>query len=702
MRIPKTSTIVAASFAIFLVLVIWFLPYDSGSRNLHVYQAEAFLHGRLNVSEKLEDVSIYNGKYYDPFPPVPAVLLVPLVAVFGIAGTKVTLVATLLTVLNAFILSRLLKRLGINNESTLWLIVALFMGTGYWFAVVWSSGVWFFAHVVAVSFMLLAIHEAMGSGRGIITGMLLGCAFLSRQLSIYSSVFILSALLMNPSNASSRSRLRNVFSFVLSLTLCVGVYLVFNWARFGNPFDTGYSYLDLHGFYKARVEHYGLFGLKYLPFNFIYMFFQGPHVEFTNGLRPTGMDPFGTSLIFASPFVLFAFLAKGKKALIISAWITIGLTVFHMLLYNNNGVFQSNTQRFTLDFLPVLIVLVALSLPHVNTRLFRISIAYSVFLNIVSMVFLPTGRGGPIIEHLIPAFAKLVHISSKLPTNAQWLNQTSGTTSDLYKVCFTDANTGTAVGENGTILRTTNGGTTWRGQSSGTTSDLLAVSFTDANTGTVVGIGGTILRTTDGGATWVNQESRTTHAICGVSFTDANTGTVVGANGTILRTTDGGTTWRGQSSGTPTDLFAVCFTDANTGTVTGINGTILRTTDGGAAWIYQESGTTRTLYGVSFTDANTGTVVGENGIILGTTNGGVKWNVRSTFGTTTILWDVSFVDSSNGTVVGTYGAIFRTTDGGMTWLSQSSGTTNDLQGVSYATPTIGSAVGNLGTILRSN
>ena len=58
----------------------------------------------------------------------------------------------------------------------------------------------------------------------------------------------------------------------------------------------------------------------------------------------------------------------------------------------------------------------------------------------------------------------------------------------LHGVSFTDANNGTAVGSStGTILRTTNGGTTWTSQTSGTTNDLYGVSFTDANTGTAVG-----------------------------------------------------------------------------------------------------------------------------------------------------------------------------------------------------------------------
>jgi photosystem II stability/assembly factor-like uncharacterized protein len=77
-------------------------------------------------------------------------------------------------------------------------------------------------------------------------------------------------------------------------------------------------------------------------------------------------------------------------------------------------------------------------------------------------------------------------------------------------------------------------------QDSGTTKYLYGVSFTDANTGTAVGSYGTILRTTDGGATWVAQGSGTDATLYGVSFANANTGTVVGEDGIILRTTDGG------------------------------------------------------------------------------------------------------------------------------------------------------------------
>jgi photosystem II stability/assembly factor-like uncharacterized protein len=61
------------------------------------------------------------------------------------------------------------------------------------------------------------------------------------------------------------------------------------------------------------------------------------------------------------------------------------------------------------------------------------------------------------------------------------------------------ANTGTAVGNSGTILRTTDGGANWTVQLSGTSNALIAVSFVNASTGTAVGDSGSILRTNTGG-----------------------------------------------------------------------------------------------------------------------------------------------------------------------------------------------------------
>jgi hypothetical protein len=57
----------------------------------------------------------------------------------------------------------------------------------------------------------------------------------------------------------------------------------------------------------------------------------------------------------------------------------------------------------------------------------------------------------------------------------------------------------TVAGDNGTILRSLDGGLTWNRLTSGTDADLFGVYFTSNDTGTVVGEDGIILRTTTGG-----------------------------------------------------------------------------------------------------------------------------------------------------------------------------------------------------------
>jgi len=75
-----------------------------------------------------------------------------------------------------------------------------------------------------------------------------------------------------------------------------------------------------------------------------------------------------------------------------------------------------------------------------------------------------------------------------------WTSQISGTINTLFSVYFIDAQNGIIVGDNGTILQTINGGDNWIPQTSGTGNLLLYVHFI-GNTGFAVGESGTILKT---------------------------------------------------------------------------------------------------------------------------------------------------------------------------------------------------------------
>ena len=253
---------------------------------------------------------------------------------------------------------------------------------------------WFFAHIVAVSGMFLAIDEALGKGRGLLVGLYLGTAFLSRQLSIYSFLFLAAAVWHNAAHQTRKSKLVHLASLSAALGVCVLAYLVLNTVRFGSPFDTGYGHVRLSGFLEKRVARFGLFHPVYVPSNFVHMFVQGFHVRFAEptGLRVLKMDPFGTSLTFASPFVFFALAARWDRRLLWAAWASVVAMLGQMLFYYNNGWSQVNAQRFTLDFLPVLIVLVALGTRRARAPLWKGAVACAIVLNVVALFGVPALR----------------------------------------------------------------------------------------------------------------------------------------------------------------------------------------------------------------------------------------------------------------------------------------------------------------------
>ena len=282
----------------------------------------------------------------------------------------------------------------------------------------------------------------------------------------------------------------------------------------------------------------------------------------------------------------------------------------------------------------------------------------------------------------------------------------------LHGVDFVDANTGWAVGDFGTILKTTSGGVYWVSQSIDSIYSLASVDFVDEVTGWAVGYdtGGVILKTTDGGSSWTQQYSG--KFLNSVQFVSPTIGWSVGPDGVILKTTEGGSTWSRQIVPDTTVFFtSLFFVDSTMGWVGGqIPGTILKTTDGGTTWETQTSGIDpgEAINAVFFIDQQKGWLTGYNkpdtigiGVIKKTTDGGVSW-VSQTSGTDQYLLSSAFVDANVGWVTGGGGVIRKTTDGGNTWISDTSGTIEELGKLVVRSDEGGWIVGSNGTILRNN
>jgi hypothetical protein len=308
-----------------------------------------------------------------------------------VAGTLPVVVALVIAAGTAVLFHRLAQKLVDDPELVSWLTLAFFFGTGYWYVLGQSSGVWFFAHVVGVPLILLAYNEALGRGREILVGLFVGLAFLTRQMYLASAIFLAVLLWEQAADRPRSTRVLRLLRFGLPVVLCLTLYLLFNAVRFGNPLDTGYAYFDFVDFLRPRMERFGLISLAYVPFNFSYLFVQGFHVNFARPmlLSPSEMDGLGTAITFASPFLGAAFFARWNRRVLIAAWVSVVVVVAYLLVYFVNGWAQVNTQRYTLDFVPLLMILTALGLGQVNLRLWKAAIVYAVLLNVLALVLVP-------------------------------------------------------------------------------------------------------------------------------------------------------------------------------------------------------------------------------------------------------------------------------------------------------------------------
>ncbi len=147
----------------------------------------------------------------------------------------------------------------------------------------------------------------------------------------------------------------------------------------------------------------------------------------------------------------------------------------------------------------------------------------------------------------------------------------------LKSIHFTDALKGYAVGDNGVILGTSNGGDSWSTITSPVIRDFNTITFLNADTGYIVGGDQsgirTILRTVNGGADWTVLIDEAGGELNDISFADSVVAYIVGDSATVLKTSDAGLTWNAiviDTSLTGTETFnAVKFHDPYFGVIGG-------------------------------------------------------------------------------------------------------------------------------------
>lgn len=188
-----------------------------------------------------------------------------------------------------------------------------------------------------------------------------------------------------------------------------------------------------------------------------------------------------------------------------------------------------------------------------------------------------------------------------------------------------------AVGERGSILRSTDRAQTWRSVAAPTRATLTGVSFApDGRQGWAVGHDAIILATVDGGLTWSRQFQGESlqDSFLDVVAIDGTHAIAVGAYGLFLTTADGGRNWERQPA-VAGDFHLNRITRGPTGTLylAGESGTLLRSRDSGRTWNPIPTPYEGSFYGIAPISNSTLLAYGLRGHAYRSSDDGAHWDL---------------------------------------------------------------------------
>lgn len=322
--------------------------------NQYVYLADSFLKGNLSLIQlppTLIDFAYFRGQYYWPGGVLPAIFLMPFVAIFG-TDFQEGFIKLPLTILNFWLVFKICRLRNLSPIKSLWLALFFIFGSVYIpvAAIPWSV---YLAQVSTTFGLLMAIYLFITKKNYWLIGASLALAILSRPTTVIGSLFFLLPIVQNP------TPLKNLAKFALPIAASLILLATYNFLRFGNFWEAGYTYqLSSQEFINRKSA--GLFSLKMIPTNLYYMLIKTPDPileESSHVLKFPFLkfDPYGMSIFLMSPVLLLIFKANFKNQLVKTSLITSTAMLLPILTYAGIGYVQIG-YRYALDLLPFLLI----------------------------------------------------------------------------------------------------------------------------------------------------------------------------------------------------------------------------------------------------------------------------------------------------------------------------------------------------------
>lgn len=310
-------------------------------------------------------------------------------------------------------------------------------------------------------------------------------------------------------------------------------------------------------------------------------------------------------------------------------------------------------------------------------------------------------------------FLFIVSVSGEISAQSVFTKQVSPVTTG-YKAVHFDSNVGYACGENGVVVKTNNDGGEWITLATGTIQPLWDIKVLPGTAGkSVIAVGenNTIIKSTDGGMNWYSQTVpfQSGSFVFGIQCFDslhyvACGGDFATYSGAILSTKDGGITWTKTAVLGSVFLDKIFMTSDSAGYVVGTNNTF---SDGSIKKITKSLttshslGTSQLLTNLYMLNNQHIIAVGLSGQIMVSVDNGISWVNKSIHSVD--LYAIHFLNQHVGFVAGGNSAgnsLLKTVDSGVTWTKVETGFSEIIQSV-FASGKYLFLVGEAGLILRA-
>jgi hypothetical protein len=319
-------------------------PYDYFTR-----LSNSFLQGKYYLTESPpwlnELVTIGPGKYTFVNPPMPAIIAMPFILIFGYNNFQQQYLAQIIGALSIVLVGIISQKIKKDKKILIWSMLLFGLGSIFWFLSATGS-VWYLGQTTGVFFILLAINESIGKKRAFLISLFMSFAFFSRLQLIASLPFFL--YLSFKDNFSIK---RAVF-FLFPLVSVLATYLIYNFIRFGDPLQNGYTLIA--GLLKEPWFDKGQFSLKYIPDHLSLLLLKLP--IFLNRFPYVKPSWGGLAIWITTPAFIYAFAAKIKDKVNIMSWAAIIFIGLVNLSYGSPGFTQFG-YRYAVDFYPFLTLL---------------------------------------------------------------------------------------------------------------------------------------------------------------------------------------------------------------------------------------------------------------------------------------------------------------------------------------------------------